>query len=565
MDALDPDKTVPANTLGFLTEGVLFCDAQWRVETANPAAVAMMALPEAALVGRPLYTLLQPSTYLRSVDPEHQESSFHTGTVPSICRVLTSAIHRHVLLRTHKTTDNGTPRCIAILENTQAALAEITIDIDPTERDHLTGLRSRASLLRTLQNANPSSDPQQPGCLAIIDLDNFLVINQALGQQTGDVLIMEIANGLRSHCTDNTTLYRIGADTFAILFEALTVQDAMDCCEELRTMIAVRPYASNDDLVNLTASIGLGAGMVGDSDSMILFSRAESACTAAKREGRNCVRIFRCDDGRMEKTVAAQIECSVRLRRALACDEFILKAEPIVDVTRGEVHAFEALLRIPEPHSDWNTPGEFLPIAEKFGLMSEIDLWVVRKAVAWISSAGNTLRRLSINLSPFSLSNPSLGDKIERIIKDGGIDPTRLIIEVTETSTINNMSAAVSFLERMRRLGCKTALDDFGTGMSSFAYLRNLPVNYLKIDGQFIREIDRNQTDQALVRAIVDIAHTLRITTIAEYVSSPEIEAVLLGLGVDLLQGDHMSMQFEKQGFPASIRGHGHRRLKKVL
>jgi EAL domain-containing protein (putative c-di-GMP-specific phosphodiesterase class I) len=309
-------------------------------------------------------------------------------------------------------------------------------------------------------------------------------------------------------------------------------------------MINARP-------VQTTVSVGLALSPDHGSTIEELVTHGGAALDEAKRQGVGGVAVF--DPGRQgEALSASRLLWKRRIHEALEEDRFVLYGQPVVELATGRVQEYELLLRLQDAEGGLVPPAEFLPVAERFGLIQLIDRWVLRQAIALIAErqrAGQAVR-LAANVSGRSVADAELLQTVRQGLHRTGIDPAALVIEITETAAIAEMGRALEFVESLKALGCRFALDDFGAGFSSFRQIRDLPVDYLKIDGSFIRDLAESPVDQGLVRAIAELARGLGKQTIAEYVEDNETAALLRELGVDFGQGNYLG-----QAAPAADLG----------
>lgn len=408
------------------------------------------------------------------------------------------------------------------------------------ERDTLTGLLNRRRLEEELARA--VSENQRygtPATLLICDLDNLKLVNDTLGHKTGDDLINGVARALSERVRDIDVLARMGGDEFAVLLPHTELGQGQAMGERLRAAVLDLDLLASKRRLHTTLSVGIapvGDGLSAE-DSLVA---ADFAMYEAKRHGRNRTATSRqaiTDDAR-----TMHLGWLERLRGALADGRFELHAQPITNLRSGEVSCFELLLRMRESDGELLMPAAFIPTAERFGAITEIDRWVVREAIRILAADQHANATYTINLSGVSVGDPELLRLIEREIILTGVDPSRLIFEFTETAAINDLSASREFTHGLARIGCASALDDFGSGFGSFTYLKYLPVNYLKIDGEFIRNLPGSTDDRILVKAIVDVAHGLHKQTIAEFVRSDQALELLRAYGVDYAQGFYLGM-----------------------
>jgi len=375
----------------------------------------------------------------------------------------------------------------------------------------------------------------------LLDVDNFKFVNDSLGHKAGDELIRSVAGLLRGRMRDTDILARLGGDEFAVLLPGASADQAQLVAADLLEMIRRHTTFAGGERVSMPASIGVA--MLGDSDrdGSQLIVDADLAMYEAKTAGRDRISYHTA-----ERAAQARLEgrytWGERIRHALEYDGFVLHAQPILDLATGAVGQYELLLRMRGEDGALIAPGAFLPSAERLDLIQAIDRWVVVRAIRLIAAharAGHDLR-LEINLSGRSIGDAALTKLIERELRETAINPANLIFEVTETAAIANMDAAQEFARKLSELGAQFALDDFGTGFGSFYYLKHLPVSYLKIDGEFIAGMADHETDQLMVKAIVQIARGLGKQTIAEFVGDARTQALLAEYGVDYAQGYHI-------------------------
>jgi diguanylate cyclase (GGDEF)-like protein/PAS domain S-box-containing protein len=410
------------------------------------------------------------------------------------------------------------------------------------DHDQLTGLVNRRrfdeELKRELARAGRYGTR---GALLNFDIDNFKAINDAAGHAAGDAVLQEVASVLRSRFRATDVVARLGGDEFCVLLTDVSEDEARAAAENLLLAIRAAPAAFGGKPLRITASIGVTSFESDDSTASELFVNADLAMYAAKAEGRDRVVVYTPTQARMARSLARQ-PWSERIREALERDEFVLHMQPILDLHSGEISHGEFLLRMRDPHGKLIAPSAFLPTAERLGLIHAIDRWVVSHAIELIAEGGErALPVVGINLSADTVvGDPQMLGLIESEIRRTSVDPGRLIFEVTETAAIANMRDAASFARGLAGLGCGIALDDFGTGFASFYYLKHLPVDYVKLDGEFIQNLPRSEVDEHMVRAIVALSQSLGIKTVAESVNDEETIRLLRDHEVDYAQGFHV-------------------------
>ncbi|MEX0749615.1 MAG: EAL domain-containing protein [Dehalococcoidia bacterium] len=379
------------------------------------------------------------------------------------------------------------------------------------------------------------------GALLFMDLDQFKDVNDSRGHRSGDELLTGLASLLRERLRRTDVVARLGGDEFAILLPHTQPEHARSIAADLLDAIRNFTFMVGGSPLRISASIGVALFPEHGTSAGELLSRADLAMYRVKDDGRNRYSVF-VPGADWQAQIESRIGWYQRIREALENDRFVLHAQPILDLSRGEITQFELLLRMTDG-SELVLPGMFLETAERTGLIQDIDRWVVRRAIELLagSEVAASGVRLEVNLSGKAFADPELLPMIQRELRATKIDPSRLVLEVTETAAIANIDEAQKFLRALRGMGCGFALDDFGVGFSSFSHLKHLPVDYLKIDGSFIRDLSHNTVDQHLVRAIVGVARGLGKRTIAEFVADEETLRLLREYGVDHGQGFYIA------------------------
>ncbi|MGI9286697.1 MAG: putative bifunctional diguanylate cyclase/phosphodiesterase [Pseudomonadales bacterium] len=378
-----------------------------------------------------------------------------------------------------------------------------------------------------------------------VDLDQFKVVNDTCGHAAGDALLRRIAGELLQRLRSRDTLARLGGDEFGILLEHCSAADALALAHEVRNTIAAIRFQWEESVFNVTASIGLVAIDANSADLAGVMMAADTACFAAKDAGRNRVHAFEVDDQTLSRQ-HGEMQWVTRINEALDHNRFVLVAQPVLSLVEqseksDREHArFELLVRMRDTDDTLILPGAFLPAAERYNLATRVDRWVVDAAFHALlvpDSQLDAVEMCSINLSGHSLSDEDFVDYLSQRFREQALPAHKICFEITETAAMTNLNAAIGFMERLRRFGCRFALDDFGTGLSSFGYLRNLPVDYIKIDGVFVRDMVDDKIDFAMVKSIHEMGRVMGKQTVAEYVESVEILELLRDIGVDYAQG----------------------------
>jgi diguanylate cyclase (GGDEF)-like protein/PAS domain S-box-containing protein len=404
------------------------------------------------------------------------------------------------------------------------------------DHDALTGLYNRrrfeAEVERQITLRRRYSNP---ATLLLLDLDNFKAVNDTMGHGAGDSLISDIASALQAALRETDIVARLGGDEFVILLPETDARAAYQVAESLRAAVADHPAFGSHGLA-ITASVGI-APLTPDVTASELMVQADLALYDIKDRGRNGIAEYKPE---ARERLTARIGWTDRIRRGLDEHRFSLFFQPIIDLTSGHVGHGELLLRLTEDETVI-APGNFIEIAEHHGIILEIDRWVIRTAIELLGSPGALpADKVTINLSGRSFADPDLADTIENELLRLRADPARLIFEITETAVIANIDDAITLAERLKSVGCGVALDAFGSGFGSFCYLKHLPVDLLKIDGEFIRRLPSAKVDQLIVRAIAQVADGLGLPIIAEFVEDAETVKLLSEYGITYGQGYHL-------------------------
>ena len=409
--------------------------------------------------------------------------------------------------------------------------------------DDLTGMLNRRSFessLSSMVDQQCAGDTAVQGncSLAFVDLDQFKLVNDDGGHLAGDQLLKELSSTFHQCCGPDAVLSRLGGDEFGIILRQ-DINTAYNTINLLIQEIAGTEFVWNDRRFSIGASAGV-TPIYGDNiSSKELMSRVDVACCSAKRAGRNQVHLYDRYNPVQNQQQLEQQQAST-LRNALNNQHLLLYLQPIVPMQGQEQgYRFETLLRMLDDAGKVVSCGALIPAAEKYDLMQQVDSWVVSQVIAVLQrlQASGPDVTLSVNLSGNSLSNPEQLASFQKRIVDSGVNPANLCFEITETSAIRNISAVTEFIQRLKDLGCKFSLDDFGSGMSSFGYLKSLPVDYLKIDGSFVSNMLEDHACRSIVSAINGLGHELGMLTVGEFVEDEATSQLLADMGVDYGQG----------------------------
>jgi diguanylate cyclase (GGDEF)-like protein/PAS domain S-box-containing protein len=405
--------------------------------------------------------------------------------------------------------------------------------------DALTGLVNRREFIRRLENALVHSKRDGTPCvLCYIDLDQFKIVNDTLGHTAGDELLKELSGLFYGRLRTRDTLSRVGGDEFALLLESCHLDDGIRVAETLLAVLAGFRFHWETHEFQIGASIGLVPISAETDTALQVLAQADLACYTAKDLGRNRIHVYHNGDVELSR-LESQMALVSSLQLALKKDQFQLYQQPICAVSDGRVEHYELLLRLKESPGKILSPRSFIPAAERYGMMKEVDRWVIQHVLSFYAQRIDKTADLafSINLSGNSLNDESLLPWIHQQLERYQVPPDRICFEVTETAAIRNLDQAKQLIEELKTKGCRFALDDFGSGLSSFAYIKYLPVDYLKIDGSFSADLKQDPTANAIISAINEMGHVLGMMTVAEHVEDNDTLELMRQIGVDYVQG----------------------------
>jgi diguanylate cyclase (GGDEF)-like protein/PAS domain S-box-containing protein len=551
-EALFEAKERAQVTLHSIGDAVITTDAHAVVDYLNPVAEALTSWTMAEAQGRPLSEVFRiVNEQSRQPAPDPVARCLQEGKIVGLA-------NHSVLIGRHGQEYHVDDSAAPIHGRDGQVLGAVLVFHDVTEtrqlarqleydatHDALTGLTNRAEFERRLERALASA--QQYGArhaLCYLDLDQFKLVNDTAGHVAGDELLKQINTILTGIFRERDTLARIGGDEFALLLDNCPLDRAQVIAQVVVSAIRDHRFQWAGRTYQIGVSIGLVPITAEVQDTAQLLTQADVACYIAKELGRNRVQLYQHEDSETALR-HGEILGAAGLRDALEQGQFRLHYQPIVPLAAPDPRPvrYEALLRVaskssPDEPSELVLPAAFIPAAERYGLMGAIDRWVIQAAFrGYAAGIGKTGAMIAINLSGNSLSDETLLDFIEAQFAEHGFPPERVCFEITETAAIQNLRRATELMAALKRRGSQFALDDFGSGLSSFHYLKTLPVDYLKIDGSFVKDMTDHASDRALVAAINQMSHTLGIQTVAEYAHSQGIVERLRELGVDYAQG----------------------------
>ena len=551
-EALFHEKERAEITLHSIGDAVITTDAEGHVRYLNPVAEQITGYTQGEVKG-----LLIDEIF------EIVNSVTHKPIINSVRHCLTAGtvvtLDKNCLLRRHDgrevaITESASP----IRDRDGRIVGAITVfqDISHTRHlaqkltyqamhDALTGLYNRREFENQLQAAlDNAREEGQCHVLCYMDLDQFKIVNDTCGHIAGDELLRQLCSLLQREVRGTDILARLGGDELGVLLTYCDIEKARGIADHLHKTVRDFHFVWEEHSFDVRVSIGMVEINAQSRNIMEIMSAADMACYAAKDAGRNRVHLYQPDDSELKQR-HGEMQWVSRLNRSLHEDRFELFFQPIVPILdgQGSRRHYEVLLRLHDDEGKLVPPMAFIPAAERYNLMTKIDRWVISKTLKMIQGEHfkSGSNQFAINLSGLTLSSPSILDFVTEQFEQTGVDPANICFEITETAAIANLSRASEFIRTMRRLGCSFALDDFGSGLSSFAYLKNMDVDYLKIDGSFVRDIVENPIHRAMVEAVIKVGHVVGIEIIAEYVEDKVVLEALRGMGVDFVQGHYIA------------------------
>ena len=552
-EALFQERERALITLHSIGDGVITTDAEGRVDYMNPVAENVTGWSYSEAQGYPLtevLPLINESTRQPVESPA--DISLRSGRVVNLseqCMIINrSGQEFHI-------EDSAAP----IFDRDNSIIGAVLVFHDITRErrmahqmnwqathDTLTGLANRdefADRLANLLAGVSGSEEQREHALLYLDLDQFKVVNDTCGHAAGDELLKQLSQTLRSHVPACASLARLGGDEFGVLLEDVNLAQARETASQLLEAIGNFTFQWEDRRFDVGVSIGL-VPIQGDTKSAsFVLSAADVACYVAKDSGRNRVHVYEDSDIDLGER-HSEMHWVSRIKEALEEDRFVLFRQAITPLQDDEqTPHYELLIRLRDKDGSIVPPGAFIPAAERYNLMNAVDRWVIDAAFRHLSTAQQRGDNgiYSLNLSGNSLNDEDLPNYIQQKITEYRIKTGQLCFEITETAAVFNLDKASHMILSLKKLGCRFSLDDFGSGLSSFGYLKNLPVDFLKIDGSFVKDMNTNPMNRAIVEAIHQVGHTLSIRTIAEFVKNQDIVNLLRDIGVDFAQGYHFS------------------------
>jgi diguanylate cyclase (GGDEF)-like protein/PAS domain S-box-containing protein len=542
------EKELAQVALAAIGDAVITTDTDGNITYCNPVAEALLGRKTTSLRNRPLSlacSIFSETSGLQvhdlvgpAIDGADASAREDTLLLHGLDGQIIPIDHSVAPIHNFSGTVIGTVVVLHDVSEERQHAAELTYQAN---HDALTGVLNRRAFESQLNTLIQNAVPQQCYAVLYLDLDQFKVVNDTCGHAAGDELISQISMILQQNVREGDLLARLGGDEFGIVLMDCGDIDAVRIAEQLRESVASIRFSWAGQQFAVGVSVGMIALTHDTCTLKEVMKAADAACYMAKEKGRNRVHVYREDD--IELTVRHhEMTWVARIKDALERDRFCLYAQPIVSLRGGSVvqqrhEHVEILLRMLDDDDQPIAPMAFIPAAERYGLMTQIDRWVIRNTFGMLALPDIGIRTCAINLSGGSINDDHFFDYLHEQQGLHQVAWSMLCFEITETAAIASLSKATALINRLRDLGCRFALDDFGTGMSSFSYLKHLPVDYLKIDGSFVKDMLTDPTDRAMVDAINNIGHVMGKQTIAEFVENDAILACLRAMGVDYAQG----------------------------
>lgn len=526
-------------------DGIISTDAEGNIQFMNPIAETLTGCREADVKGKAVGTVFQLVTDLSeesvSLPAPGETGNGGARVFESVYLVNRLGAKIHIegsVADTVGDRDQIDGQTVAFRDVTDIKRLSETVTYQASH-DSLTGLLNREEFAGSIKRlAEEAVESGRLHSLFFIDIDQFKVINDVCGHIAGDELLRQIADAIQEHLDRDHVLSRLGADDFGLIVSDTDISEGTKIAKTLVERLNLK-FAWQQSYYNVTVSIGLAPVSAANSEVNDILAAADDACNLAKEHGGNTFRAYEQADHTFLKR-RGEMQWIARLTQALDENRFVLYRQVIRSLTGDDPDKSEILLRLRDRDGSLVLPGEFIPAAERYKLMPSIDKWVINAVFRYASECaklGHELPIICINLSGASIADNTLLDYILQMMQQQKTDASHFCFEVTETSAIENLTRATVFINRLKSVGATFALDDFGNGFTSFAYLKRLPVDYLKIDGSFVKGIDSDPIDRSMVESVNNIGHTMGMKTIAEYVQSNALCRVLTEVGVDYGQG----------------------------
>lgn len=550
-DVLYNDKERAETTLHSINEAVVTTSLNGTIQYINTSASNMVGLSRDDCFQRSVSDILKL----------HDENSEEPVELPTAVIVRGKTIQMaEIVLTDSKQRTSSVELSGAPIKNREGVVTgAVWVIRDVTEshelskqlsfqarHDSLTGLVNRSEFEHQLkQLLRDAKANKQCHAILFMDLDQFKIVNDTCGHMAGDKLLKDLTHQLQARIRSTDTLARLGGDEFGVLLRTCSIDKAFQVANQLRQVVQDFRFIWEEKSFLVTISIGIVSVTESSDNIANLLSAADTAMYTAKDKGRNRIVVFEGDDTEAMKK-HGEMQWVTRITQAYEQDRFQLFFQPIVPVQQNNKNIHhEILLRMLDDENNIVPPMAFIPAAERYNLMPTIDRWVVKSLFTFIAAHREMLdptkHTFTVNLSGSSINDDTFLSFIHDQFKQHNIEPKQICFEVTETVAIANLTNAATFIKDLKQIGCQFALDDFGSGLSSFGYLKSLPIDVLKIDGSFVKDLTSDPIDRAMVASINQVGHTMQLETIAEFVENAEILKILEEIGVDYAQGYHIA------------------------
>lgn len=568
--AADAERQRFEAILGSVGEGVYGVNLQGEIMFMNPAGKKLLGLQRGAdFLGKSARDLVHKGGDTKRKDSRshdvlaeaYRDGSELTQWETTFMRTGGRKINVSCTVSPMRVNDERIGSVVAFRDVTEKKRLERRLLWQAT-RDPLTDLFNRRYFERSLARevSKITNNPSERSALLYLDLDKFKYLNDTAGHDAGDRLLIETSRRLKECVRDSDDVARLGGDEFAVVLKEVSEAEASTIAENIRRNLQEIAIITDEIRFKLSCSVGI-AMIEPDLQDKDVLANADIACSIAKRRGRNQWHLYSRQEDRDKESMSEEITWSARLTRALDEDGFTLMYQPILPLSQVDLDNlpnepnrlwaslshlpdhYEVLLRLDDGGREVVSPRAFLHLAERFNLIQRIDLWVVGESIRILEKLyeDNRNASFSVNLSGTTLNSSETLVQLDKMIRNARLPPAALVFEITETNAIQNLEIAKNFIQSLRKRGWRFALDDFGTGFSSFSQVKRLPVDIVKIDGQFVQDMIIDNIDEHIVSAINQITQSLGMETVAEYVETPEILRKLAEMGVDYVQGYYIS------------------------
>lgn len=545
------EKELAEITLHSIGDAIITTNVEGKITQINPIAEDLTGYSRRNSLGKDFYTVF-------NIEMENENSNQQTElhrVINDLEVIITAENPKTLVNKSHSEYAIEYTLAPIVTEDREISGA-VVIFRDVTEiralssqlkyyasHDSLTGLINRRQFEQHLENAFKAMqvDNTQKHVVCFMDLDQFKIINDTAGHEAGDEFLKQLSFMLQSLLRRSDILARIGGDEFGIFLEDCNIENALAIADKIRKEIKSFRFIWSNNSFEVGASIGLATLDSSTISLTELMRNADTACYISKEEGRNRIHLFDPNDEDIKKR-QGELEWIQHIKDALVNNHFVLHCQTIMNIGTSDKKHCEILLRLQNADASIVPPMSFIPAAERYEIMPDIDKWVITNTINFLNENRNHIQNhmFTINLSGQSLGKKGFDKFVIDILKTNNINPNIICFEITETAAISNLSKAIEFMKSLKAIGCYFALDDFGSGLSSFNYLKNMPVDYIKIDGHFILDICDDKTDLAFVEAINRIGHIMGIQTIAEFVENKDVLDKLQEIGVNYAQGYHI-------------------------